>query len=63
MKNIIVLVLCGLISGSTHAKVKPIVHYNFGKAGNVTYAVAPEEVTPVKRNRKFIICRTSIVLR
>ena len=25
------------------AKVKPVVHYNFGKSGNVTYAVAPEE--------------------
>ena len=48
MKNIIILVLCGLISGSAHAKVNPIVHYNFGKAGNVTYAVAPEEVTPIK---------------
>ncbi|MBC8616296.1 LamG domain-containing protein [Parabacteroides faecis] len=29
------------------AKVKPVVHYNFGKSGNVTYAVAPEKLTPV----------------
>lgn len=29
------------------AKVTPIVHYNFGKSGNVTYAVAPEKLTPL----------------
>lgn len=29
------------------AKVRPIVHYNFGKSGNVTYAVAPEKLTPL----------------
>lgn len=29
------------------AKVKPVIHYNFGKAGNVTYAVAPEKLLPV----------------
>lgn len=30
------------------AKVKPVVHYNFGKSGNVTYAVAPETIKPIK---------------
>ena len=29
------------------AKVKPVVHYNFGKSGNVTYAVAPDKLKPV----------------
>ena len=29
------------------AKIKPVVHYNFGKSGNVTYAVAPDKLTPV----------------
>ncbi|MGM9803185.1 MAG: LamG-like jellyroll fold domain-containing protein, partial [Muribaculaceae bacterium] len=35
------------LSISATSKVKTIVHYNFGKAGNVTYAVAPEKLTPV----------------
>lgn len=29
------------------AKVKPIVHYNFGKSGNVTYASTPEQLSPI----------------
>lgn len=29
------------------AKVKPVIHYNFGKAGNVTYASAPERLDPI----------------
>ncbi|WP_289161440.1 LamG-like jellyroll fold domain-containing protein [uncultured Parabacteroides sp.] len=29
------------------AKVKPVVHYNFGKSGNVTYAVAPDKLKPI----------------
>ena len=29
------------------AKIKPVVHYNFGKSGNVTYAVAPDKLAPV----------------
>ena len=29
------------------AKVKPVVHYNFGKSGNVTYVVAPDKLKPV----------------
>ena len=28
------------------AKVKPVVHFNFGRSGNVTYAVAPEKIIP-----------------
>lgn len=28
----------------THADVVPTAHYNFGQAGNVTYAIAPEKV-------------------
>lgn len=34
-----------LLSGiTTHAKVTPLAHYNFGRSGNVTYAVAPESL-------------------
>ena len=35
------------------AKVIPIVHYNFGKSGNVTYAVAPEKLTPLAGKGEF----------
>ena len=31
---------------SASAKVNPVWHYNFGKAGNVTYASAPEQISP-----------------
>ncbi|MEZ3597860.1 MAG: LamG domain-containing protein [Paramuribaculum sp.] len=31
---------------SARADVKPVAHYNFGKAGNVTYAAAPDEIKP-----------------
>lgn len=36
------------------AKVKPVVHYNFGKSGNVTYAVAPEKLMPVTGKGELI---------
>lgn len=29
------------------AKVKPVAHYNFGKSGNVTYAVAPSQLEAI----------------
>lgn len=48
MKKAIIFVLCGLLGGTVHAKVKPVVHYNFGKAGNVSFAVAPEKVVSMK---------------
>lgn len=35
------------------AKVKPVAHYNFGRSGNVTYAVAPETISPVKGGNKL----------
>ncbi len=28
------------------AEIKPVVHYNFGKAGNVTYAATPAVLHP-----------------
>ncbi len=34
-----------LIGITAQAKVTPLVHYNFGKSGNVTYAVAPESLS------------------
>lgn len=36
------------------AKVKPVIHYNFGKAGNVTYASAPERLDPVAGKEQLI---------
>ncbi|WP_140939380.1 LamG-like jellyroll fold domain-containing protein [Sphingobacterium lumbrici] len=35
---------------SVQAKVKPLVHVNFGKAGNITFAVAPETIKSDKGN-------------
>lgn len=47
MKQILlVLVLIGTYQ-ILNAKVKTIVHYNFGKSGNVTYAVAPKKLKPL----------------
>ena len=34
------------------AKVKPITHYNFGRSGNVPYAIAPDE-TPTKEEQRI----------
>lgn len=48
MKKWIVLAACGLLWSTAHAKVKPVAHYNFGKSGNVSFAVAPESMEPVK---------------
>ncbi len=42
------LFFCLLLTNSTVvAKVKTVLHYNFGKSGNVTYAIAPEQIRPV----------------
>lgn len=50
-KIIVVLAIVGnLLYFNASAKIKPVVHYNFGKSGNVTYAVAPEELKPQKGN-------------
>ena len=46
-KQITVLAVLTTSCLLAEAKVKPIVHYNFGKSGNVTYAVAPERLEPV----------------
>lgn len=48
MKKIAALILLAALSTHAGAKVKPVAHYNFGKAGNVSFAVAPETVTPQK---------------
>lgn len=48
MKKLILLAACGLLWSTAHAKVKPVAHYNFGKSGNVSFAVAPESMEPVK---------------
>ena len=37
--------VAALMALSLLAKVRPIVHYNFGKLRNVTYAVAPKKLT------------------
>lgn len=50
MRKIILIAVCGLLWSTAYAKVKPIVHYNFGKAGNVSFAVAPESINPLKGN-------------
>ena len=35
------------------AKVKVLGHYNFGRTGNITYAIAPSEISPVKEGQKL----------
>jgi len=50
MKRIIILALVALLGGNIYAKVKPIVHYNFGKSGNVSFAGAPEVIAPESGN-------------
>ena len=48
MKNICLTFVLLWACMGLNAKVKPVVHYNFGKSGNVTYAVAPETIKPIK---------------
>lgn len=48
MKNICLTFVLLWACFGLSAKVKPVVHYNFGKSGNVTYAVAPETIKPIK---------------
>ncbi len=36
------------------AKIKPVAHYNFGRTGNVTYATAPESISPLKGGYQLI---------
>lgn len=47
MKRMMMVAALMALSLLAEAKVNPIVHYNFGKSGNVTYAVAPEKLTPM----------------
>lgn len=47
MKKIILLAVCSLLlSTGLYAKVKPVAHYNFGRSGNVSFASAPDQLTP-----------------
>jgi len=48
-----VTILLLLITSVLQAKVKPIAHYKFGRAGNVTYAIAPETISPLKGGNKL----------
>lgn len=48
MKKILFIFSFMLVYFHTSAKVKPTVHYNFGRSGNVTYAAAPKQISPVK---------------
>lgn len=47
-RKVLFFALCGLLESTAFAKVTPVAHYNFGKSGNVSFAVAPESVTPLK---------------
>lgn len=46
MRKVWILALTGLLSGSIYAKIKPVIHYNFGKAGNISFAALPEDIAP-----------------
>lgn len=45
-KRVICVILFIGFCLNLNAKVRAIVHYNFGKSGNVTYSVAPERLEP-----------------
>lgn len=47
MKKLLMTMALAICCGVAGAKVKTVVHYHFGKSGNVTYAVAPDAVKPV----------------
>lgn len=48
MRKVLSIAVCGLLWCTSSAKVNPVAHYNFGKLGNVSFAVAPESVNPLK---------------
>ena len=54
MKRLIILALCCVLGVGIYAKVKPLAHYNFGKAGNVSFAVAPEKVSSLKGSEVLV---------
>lgn len=47
IKRTTLTVALAILCFFAEAKVKPVVHYNFGKSGNVTYAVAPDKLKPI----------------
>ena len=47
IKRTTLIVALAVLCFFADAKVKPVVHYNFGKSGNVTYAVVPDKLKPV----------------
>jgi len=53
MKQNSLIILLLFITLTLQAKIKPVANYNFGKSGNVTYAVAPETISPVKGGNKL----------
>lgn len=55
MKKIAITTTFALLCLFGQAKVKPILHYNFGRAGNVTYAIAPTEIAPLAGEGKLTV--------
>ena len=43
------LILLTFLTGFSRAEVRPLAHYNMGRSGNVTYAIAPEVLQPFKK--------------
>lgn len=48
MKKIIFTTLLILLALKGYSKIIPVAHYNFGKSGNVTYAIAPDKISPIR---------------
>src|SRR6478609_2490866 len=46
-KAVLLMVVLGMFNAYSQKKFKTIVHYNFGKTGNVSFAIAPESIQPV----------------
>ena len=55
MKRIQILLFFIILHHALQAKVKPLGHFNFGKVGNVTYAIGPEKVK--SRQGNFTLTR------
>lgn len=55
MKRLNWLIFLVLFGVQLSAKVKPVAYYNFGEAGNVTYAVAPEVLAPQIGNQNLLV--------
>jgi hypothetical protein len=46
-KAVLLMIVLGMFNAYSQKKFKTIIHYNFGKSGNVSFAIAPESIQPI----------------